>query len=150
MNPLGKTLEHGFLPVPLAAPAPLLSVPFPYGAPVLMATGTTVAVLRTTTAEAELLAPPGTLTARLEAAAAPDGDAVTVTVERATVTVTWAQDPDAATVVWRPAEPEAPPADPEAPAATALLPAEAIPPTAEPLAEEAGITVTYLVEVWVP
>lgn len=73
MNPLGKTLEQG-LPVPLAAPDPLLSVPFPYGAPVLTGTGITVAVLMTTAAEAELLAPAWFLTARLEAA--PDGEAV--------------------------------------------------------------------------
>jgi len=76
MNPLGKTLEQGLrYAVPLAAPEPLLSVPFPYGGPVLTGTGSTVAVLRTTTAEPELLAA-WFLTARLEAEAAPDAAAV--------------------------------------------------------------------------
>jgi hypothetical protein len=48
MNPDdGKTLEHFFLVV-------VESVPFPYGAPVETGIGTTVAVLRTTTAAPEV------------------------------------------------------------------------------------------------
>jgi len=114
-NPLGKTLEQGFLPLAAAVPLPYGAVPLPYGAPVLTGTGTTDAVLTTTTTElvplpAAWLTPPG-----LEAppeGAAPVGDAVTVTVERAvvTVTVTATQDPDAAPPLLplpEPAEPEA-------------------------------------------
>jgi len=129
-----------------------VSVPLPYGA-VLTGTGTTVAVLKITAGELALLVtwaltPPGK-------EAPPVGDAVTVTVERATVTVTGAQDPDAtapllpeAEAPGEPAEPEAPgkPAEPEAPGEPAAPPL----PPAEALAEEAAMTVTYLVEVSVP
>jgi hypothetical protein len=71
-NPLGKTLGQGFLPLPaalpLAAAVPLqcVAVPLPYGAPVLTGTGTTDAVLTTTTTEllaAAWLTPPGLETA---------------------------------------------------------------------------------------
>jgi len=64
MKPLGKTLEHGFLPVPEAAPAPLESVPLlkPYGA-VPTGVGMTVAVLKITTSEvAAALLPPRVVT----------------------------------------------------------------------------------------
>ena len=50
MNPLGKTLLHFFL-------VEVVSVPFPYGAPVETGTGTTVAVLMMTTAELDETSP---------------------------------------------------------------------------------------------
>lgn len=78
-----------------------------------------------------------------------------MTVERATVTVTGAQDPDATAAVWRPDKPEDPaapeaPAAPEEAAAPALLPAAALPPEEAVAVAVAATTVTYLVEVSVP
>lgn len=117
MNPLGKTLEHFFL-------VEVDSVPFPYGAPVDTGMGTTVAVLTMTTGVLDETAPS---TPPMEETPAEFADAVsvTVTVDKAvvTVTVTGTQLPD-----------------PEAPAA----------PTAPAAPEEAGTTVIYFVEVLVP
>jgi hypothetical protein len=69
MNPLGKTLLHFFL-------VEVVSVPFPYGAPVDTGMGTTVAVLMMTTAELD------ETTASLPAApvSADDGVALAVSV----------------------------------------------------------------------
>lgn len=132
IKPDGKTEEHGFL-------VEVGMVPFPYGAPVDIGSGTTVAVLTMTLLDSAAVAeaadspfplPAGAVTA-LTLPARAVGVAVTVTVERATVTVTGTQE---AAPAGRPETGEFPPA-PEFPPA---------------VAEETATTVTYFVEVEVP
>lgn len=124
MNPEGNTLELA----PEAA-----AVPFPYGAPVVIGTGTTVAVLMITTG---LLLEAAAASTSLGPDAAATGAAVsvTVTVERAIVTVTAGGQLLAPPVT----------AAPSAPLAAA-------PPASPPeLPVDAGRTVIYLVDVEVP
>ena len=76
INPLGKTLLHFFL-------VEVVSVPFPYGATVETGTGTTVAVLTTTTGaldETSATLPPREETAPEEPEPSEDGVAEAVSV----------------------------------------------------------------------